>query len=55
MSSWLDKGHFTMSIFVDLKKAFDIVDQTIMLKKIEYYGKYTRSVCRLSKSCLWMK
>ena len=33
-----DKGNYACGIFVDFKKAFDIVDQYILLKKPEYYG-----------------
>ena len=38
ISSCLDKGHFTMGIFVDLKKALDNLDNTTLLNKLEYYG-----------------
>ena len=39
----LDKGSFACGIFVDLKKAFDAVDQKVLLDKLEYYG--IRSLC----------
>ena len=34
----LDEGSFDCGIFVDLQKAFDIVDHKIVLQKLGYYG-----------------
>ena len=34
----LDAGNYTAGVFVDLKKAFDIVDHNTLLEKLDYYG-----------------
>ena len=33
-----EKNHFTLGIFIDLSKAFDTVDHSILIKKIKLYG-----------------
>ena len=38
ISFFMDKGRFTATVFIDLKKAFDTVDHDILLQKIEKYG-----------------
>ena len=35
---YLDEGKFACGIFVDLQKAFDTVEQNILLAKLEHYG-----------------
>ena len=35
---FLDDGNYVISIFVDLTKAFDIVDHEILLYKLDRYG-----------------
>ena len=34
----IDKGNYACEIFVDFKKAFDIVDHHILQGKLEFFG-----------------
>ena len=34
----LDEGNYVFGIYIDLKKAFDTVQNQILLQKLQYYG-----------------
>ena len=34
----MDRGHYNLVVFLDIKKAFDTVNHYILLKKLEMYG-----------------
>ena len=38
VSKALDTGKYVVGVFLDLKKAFDTVDHTILLEKFNSYG-----------------
>ena len=38
VSSALDEGNYAVAILIDLRKAFDVVDHTILLKKLQEMG-----------------
>ena len=47
----MDKGLFNGVLFLDFKKAFDIVDHSILLRTLEQYG-ITRTAMRRFTSYL---
>ena len=40
----MDKGLFAIAVMMDLHKAFDFVDQKLLLKKLQVYGLNTNSL-----------
>ena len=38
LSSSIDRSEFAISIFIDLAKAFDMLDHGILCDKLYYYG-----------------
>ena len=40
----MDKDHFTGVVMIDLRKAFDVVDHKLLLKKLQVHGLNTNSL-----------
>ena len=38
ISEAIDKSEYTAGIFIDLSKAFDTVDHSIVIEKLKHYG-----------------
>jgi len=38
ISSELDNGNITVGVFIDLSKAFDTIDHSVLLDKLQMYG-----------------
>ena len=38
ISTSLDKKKYTLGVFIDLKKAFDIVNHSVLIEKLNHYG-----------------
>ncbi|KAI0207575.1 hypothetical protein LSAT2_007786, partial [Lamellibrachia satsuma] len=51
ITTHLDNNQLPISIFLDLSKAFDTLDHTILLQKLEHYG-LEPSALQLLKSYL---
>ena len=48
ISNSFEKNNFTLGVFMDFSKAFDIVDHVILIKKLDHYGVKGRNL-------LWFK
>ena len=46
-----EKNEYTLGVFIDLSKAFDTVDHSVLLRKLELYGITDRNYAWIKK-CL---
>lgn len=40
----MDNGNLTGVVFLDIRKAFDLIDHSILLEKFEFYGDSEREL-----------
>ena len=38
LSTSIDSKNITVGVFIDLKKAFDTIDHSLLIRKLEFYG-----------------
>ena len=52
LSSGIDNSLATVAVFIDLKKAFNTIDHSLLIDKLKYYG-IRGTACEWLKSYLW--